>query len=127
MNDRVNAALLNATYALLVSARRTQGCSINYFSPCSHIFINIFQTVHFSAIKFTRVSEKKYDQTFRRLGGRNLGKRKKKRKKGERRKKMDQVPLTPILGTMIILPFCYLYNTTNFKYYIVVVYYVIFM
>ncbi len=35
VNDRVNAALLNATYALLVSARRTQDCSINYFFACS--------------------------------------------------------------------------------------------
>ena len=36
VNDRVNAALLNATYALLESARRTQICSINYFFPCSY-------------------------------------------------------------------------------------------
>ena len=36
VNDRVNAALLNATYALLVSARRTQSCSI-IFSPVGKI------------------------------------------------------------------------------------------
>ena len=35
VNDRVNAALLIAIYALLVSARHTQICSMNYFSPCS--------------------------------------------------------------------------------------------
>ncbi len=35
VNDGVNAALLNAMYALLVSARRTQICSINFFFPCS--------------------------------------------------------------------------------------------
>ena len=38
---KVNAALLNAMDALLVSARRTQICSINYFSPCKwNILIN---------------------------------------------------------------------------------------
>ena len=33
VHERVKAALLNATYAVLVSARRTPSCSINYFSP----------------------------------------------------------------------------------------------
>ena len=31
----MNAALLNATYALLVSTRRTRICAINYFPPCN--------------------------------------------------------------------------------------------
>ena len=31
VNDHVNAALLNATYSLLASARCAQSCSINYF------------------------------------------------------------------------------------------------
>ena len=33
VNDHMNAALLNATYALLVRASRTRSCSINYFTP----------------------------------------------------------------------------------------------
>ena len=39
-------------------------CKLNYGTKTDHIFINIFQTVHFSAENFTRGQWEKFELSF---------------------------------------------------------------
>ncbi len=66
MNDRVNAALLNATYALLVSVRRTQICSINYFYPCNTVHLQCGELCpfHNNLLEFCRLFALHYFKNF---------------------------------------------------------------